>query len=506
MRAEGEGHEEREIRPDPAGAEGAPAAPATEAATEPAAPATEPVGWAPPVPAAPATEPVGWTSPAAHEPAPGGEWVMPAAPAEPAPSWRAADSGTAPSWGGAPASGGTVSDPAAPVEGSGGPPPRRGVALVAGIVAALLLLGAGVGIGRGLRPATAPSVRPGPLGVVPSLTPSGGDNGGGLNLQAVASKVTPAVVDINTVIDEGSLGGGPGTGPVGQAAGTGSILTPDGEVLTNNHVIAGATSIRVTVQGRGSYTATVVGVDPADDIALLQIRGVSGLPTVALGDSSSLSVGQSVVAIGNALGRGGDPSVTQGTITALGRSIAVGGGTSVEHLHGLIESDASISPGDSGGTLVNSSGQVIGVITAAQSADRFQRASNDGFAIPIRDALDIVNKIRAGDESGTIIIGQSGFLGVQVQELNSTIAGRLGLTVDSGALVVGVVPGGPADLAGMPQYSVITSIDGRAIRSTDDLRPAIHAHDPGERLSVTWVQRDGSTHTATVRLVSGPAV
>lgn len=491
MHADGEGQDER-AQPGSADAEGAPMAPVPDhthtAEAAPGAPVPDRVdsGWWWDDP----TEPT-----AAHYREPGGEWVMPPA--------------ATPAGGGAPAPG-----PAAPypgvsprLEGSDRPPPRRGVALVAGIVAALLLLGAGVGIGRGLRPAAAPAVRPGPLGVVPSLTPSGRGAQGGLDVQAIVNKVTPAVVDINTVIDEGSVGGSSGSGPVGQAAGTGSILTSDGEVLTNNHVIAGATSIRVTVQGRsGSYPATVVGVDPADDIALLQIHGASGLPTVALGNSSSLSVGQSVVAIGNALGRGGDPTVTQGTITALNRSIAVGGGSSVEHLHGLIESNASISPGDSGGTLVNSAGQVIGVITAAQSGDRFHAASNDGFAIPIRDALDIVNKIRAGQESSTIFIGESGFLGVQVQDLDSTIAGRLGLSVDSGALVVGLVPGGPADSAGMPQYSVITSIDGHSIGSTEDLRPAIHVHDPGERLSVTWVQRDGSTHTATVRLVSGPAI
>jgi S1-C subfamily serine protease len=285
------------------------------------------------------------------------------------------------------------------------------------------------------------------------------------------------------------------------------ILTSSGEVLTNNHVIAGATSITVTIQGRsGAYRATVLGADPTDDVALIQIEGVSGLPTVSLGDSSSLSLGQRVVAIGNALGRGGTPTITTGTITGLNRSITVRDETGgVEELNNLIQSNAPISPGDSGGPLVNGSGHVIGIITAAARDVPFDRVSNVGFAIPINTAAGIANQIRAGHATSDIIIGQPGFLGVEVRNLQAGEAGRLGLDVDSGALVVGVVPGMPAAEAGIRAPAVITAAAGHKVSSADALGPIIYQYKPGQQISVTWVDRNG-THTATVQLASGPAV
>ena len=288
------------------------------------------------------------------------------------------------------------------------------------------------------------------------------------------------------------------------------ILTTSGQVLTNNHVIAGATSITVTIQGRpGSYKATVVGADPTDDVALLQVQGVSGLPTVTLGDSSDLVLGQEVVAIGNALGQGGSPSVTEGAISALDRSITVGGGLGgAEHLTGLIQMDAPIQPGDSGGPLVDSSARVVGMITAAARSD-FAKwgfyTPGSHFEIRSNDALGIVREIQSGNESPTIIIGPAGFLGVGVQDLDSEAAARLGLNVTSGALVLNVSPGMPAESAGITQQSVITAIDGQRVSSADTLGTAIHRHDPGDQIRVTWVDQSGS-HTATVRLIAGPAV
>jgi len=372
------------------------------------------------------------------------------------------------------------------------PPPaaRRPSRIVAAILAALLLLGAGAGLGWGLTRDQG------------SSTAIGGSSNGqaatSLDVQAIADRVEPAVVDINTEIQ------GP-FGQIGRGAGTGMLVTSSGEVLTNNHVIQGATKIEVSITGRsGTYEASVVGVDFRDDVALLQVPGVSGLPTVRLADSSDLVLGQEVVAIGNALGQGGSPSVTEGTVSALDRSITVGGGMGgSEQLSGLIQMDAPIQPGDSGGPLVDSSARVVGMITAAARSNFGQSASSIGFAIPSNDALGILGQIRSGNETGSIVIGPPGFLGVATDDLDSETAPRLGLNVTSGALVLGVRPGSPAESAGITPRSVITAIDGQRVSSADALGTAIYRHDPGEQIRVTWVDRSG-THSATVRLITSP--
>lgn len=387
---------------------------------------------------------------------------------------------------------------------AGAPPPRRGRAWLAALIAALVLLSGGIGIGWALNRggSSTPSAQTeAPLQTVPPGGSSNGQPTRELSQQAIANLVNPGVVDVNTVIGFSS------TGSAGRGAGTGMILTASGQVLTNNHVVAGATSITVTIQGRsGGYKATVVGADPTDDVALLQIQGVSSLPTVTLGDSSSLSLGQRVVAIGNALGKGGTPTATSGTITALNRSITVRDGSGgVERLSNLIQSNAPISPGDSGGPLVNGSGQVIGIITAAARGAPFDRVSDVGFAIPINSAVGIANQIRSGRATGDIIIGQPGFLGVEVRNLEEGEAAQLGLNVDSGALVVGTVPGMPAAKAGIRTPAVITAVAGHKVDSADALGPIIYQYKPGQQVSVTWVDRTG-THTATLELASGPAV
>jgi S1-C subfamily serine protease len=260
----------------------------------------------------------------------------------------------------------------------------------------------------------------------------------------------------------------------------------------------------VTVPGSAAnYDATVIGVDRLDDVALLQVSGLPEPRPVSLGDSSQLEVGQQVVAIGNALGRGGSPAVTAGTISGLGRSISVNGGQQTERLTGLIQTDAPIQPGDSGGPLVDAGGQVVGMITAARASPG-ERSSNVGFAIPSNTALSIVNQIRAGNESSRIFIAPFGFLGIAVQQLDAQTAARLG--VSSGALVTAVRPETPAAAAGISEASVITAIDGQRITSLNQLDSAIHRHAPGDRISVTWVDPDGSHHTVAVRLISGPAI
>jgi len=355
------------------------------------------------------------------------------------------------------------------------PPARRARTVVAAVtaVAVLVALGSGIGWELTLHDRTVTT------GAAPSSS-------------TIAARVTPAVVDINTFTIYGTT---PGTQPLG--AGTGLILTSSGEVLTNNHVVRSATQIQVTVPGRGTYQARVVGVDPTDDVALIQLQGVSGLPTVTLGDPGSLHVGDPLVAIGNALGRGGVPTSTSGSVTGLNRTITANdenGGS--EQLNGMIQTDALIRPGDSGGALVNGAGQVVGMITAGSQTNGRSTAPSAGFAINATQALDVVNQIRSGQRSSTILIGPVGFLGVEISTANPTTPG---------ALVAGVVDGTPAARAGITANSAITVIDGQRIGSADALGTVLHRYRPGDRITVTWDDATG-THSSSVTLIAGPAV
>lgn len=393
----------------------------------------------------------------------------------------------------------------APGSALGEPSPRRRAVRVvlAAILAAIVLLTGGIGIGWMLTRTNSTTGAGSPLRAAPAAS-SPATQGQGFDAQAIADKVDPAVVNINTVIDSNPFDAIP---PRGKGAGTGMLVTSNGLVLTNNHVIEGATRIEVSVAGTSrTYVAQFVGADPQDDVALLQIQGASGLPTVALADSSRLSVGQAVVAIGNALGRGGAPTVTKGSISALGRSLTIDDGRGgFEHLSGMIQTDALIQPGDSGGPLVNSAGQVVGMITAGSRNGRNESGSRVGFAIPSSSALRIVNEIRAGRASSSIIVGEPGYLGVEVGALDAATARRLGLGSTAGVLVVGASPGTPAAKVGIGQGSVITAVNGQAVTSFDELGSALHRHRPGDDVRVTWVDEKG-THSATARLISGPAV
>jgi len=314
-----------------------------------------------------------------------------------------------------------------------------------------------------------------------------------LTTTQIAAQTDPGLVDIVTTL---GLQGG-------EAAGTGQVLTSTGEVLTNNHVIDGATSIRVTDIGNGlTYQAKVVGYDQTRDIAVLQLQGASGLQTVTLGNSSSAAVGQKVVALGNAGGRGGSPSVAVGHITGLGASITASDGFSgaSERLRGLIHHNAPIQPGDSGGPLVNTAGQVVGINTAASSGFQFQSGRTQAFAIPINQALAVASQILAGHSSSTVHIGRTGLLGVQVQAGNAAVNG-----LPAGAFVAGVVPGDPAAQAGITAGDVITSVDGHRVTSPAGLQAAMERHHPGDRVTVGWTDQSGQAHSATVTLVTGPA-
>ena len=314
--------------------------------------------------------------------------------------------------------------------------------------------------------------------VNPGAGASNGSLAGNSKIDAIVARLSPAIVDINTAL---------GTG---QAAGTGLLISSTGEILTNNHVVSGSTSITVTVQGRSQhYAAHVVGVNVSQDVAVIQIdTNISGLSTVTFANSSSVKVGDRVIAIGNALGRGGAPHATSGQVTALDQTItASSGGSSAETLNGMIQSDALIYEGDSGGALVNTSGQVIGMITAGQ-AQGFRSTSSDvGYAIASNTALDNANRIRAHEQGADFTYGQVGFLGVSVQ--SST----------DGALVAGLQPGSPAAAAGITTGSVITNLGGQAVTSSATLGAAIRSHQPGDRVSVSWVNSSGD-HSATVTL------
>ena len=324
-------------------------------------------------------------------------------------------------------------------------------------------------------------------------------NGTGGNTRTSGTVAAGSVVDIDTAAETLAADG---LRPLG--AGTGMILTSDGEILTNNHVVEGASQIQVSIPGHGTQTATVVGVDPTDDVALLQLNGASGLPTVAIGDSSNIQVGDAVTAIGNAFGAPGPPTSTTGKVTAIHRSIVAQDptGSGAEHLDDVIQIDAGVHPGDSGGALVNADGQVIGIITAGPS----NSTNGVGFAIPIDNAIQIVDQIRAGNGSSTILLGERGFIGVAVRPLDSATSLQLGLGGGTdGALVTGVKDGSPAATAGITAPSVIRTIDGHTISNLDDLGNAIHSKTPGEQVQITWVDAQGS-HTATVTLSAGPAV
>jgi len=382
-------------------------------------------------------------------------------------------------------------EPAAPVH-------RRGLGggLAVAIIAAIVLAtGGGIGVGWNLaRIISGHSVAQGPIQTV---NPAQG--GGSANAATAAAKVSPAVVDVNTTIQTASADV--------QAAGSGLILDSTGDVLTNNHVVDGSIRIRVTIQGRsGTYPATVVGVDPSDDLAVIHVDNVSGLPTVKLANSSSLKVGDSVVAIGNALGLGGTPRVTEGFITALDQTITASeNGSNSETLNGMIQSDAEISPGDSGGALVNAAGQVVGIITAGEATSFRTTTSSVAYAIPSNTAVRVANQILAGQAGGGVLIGPVGHLGVGVETLDPDTAAQLGLGVTSGALVRTVQAGSPAASAGITPNSVITAINSTAIDSAAALGNALQQFKPGDQVKVTWVTQS-TTRTATVTLINGPAV
>ena len=281
------------------------------------------------------------------------------------------------------------------------------------------------------------------------------------------------------------------------AAGTGIVLTSSGRILTNNHVIAGATTIRVVVpKTTHTYTARVVGYDTKADVAVLQLQKASHLKTLTTDNASNLKLGARVTAVGNAGGTGRLTS-SRGNVTGLHRSITVQGDSgTTEQLTGLIETNAALQPGDSGGPLLNTAGRVVGIDTAASSSSPFASASRHGYAIPIGKATTIAKQIVSGKSSATVHIGATAFLGVQLGN-SSSFGGQ-------GATIVGVVPGAPAAAAGLVPGDVIVAVAGRAVSAPSDIAPIILARKPGDKVTVTYFDASGQSQSAIVTLAGGP--
>jgi len=313
-----------------------------------------------------------------------------------------------------------------------------------------------------------------------------------LDQSALLSQVVPGLVDINTTLTyQGAVG-----------AGTGILLNPDGEVLTNNHVIEGATEITaVSLANSRTYPVDVIGFDRASDIALVRLRGAGSLPTAVLGTSSTLAVGDPIAAIGNSNGSGAPPSFAPGTVTQIGASVRAsdesGGGT--RELYDLIRVAADIRPGDSGGPLVNGTGQVVGVNVAATLTYRMGGVTGgEGFAIPIDRALGIANQIRSGAASPAIHLGDTAFIGVAIADSSPMGRGPVG------AVVRQVLPGTPAGQVGLIGGDVITAIDATAITSAADLSNIMDQRRPGDTVVLSWIDRGGVPRSAPVVLAKGP--
>lgn len=309
----------------------------------------------------------------------------------------------------------------------------------------------------------------------------------------VTSKVAPGVVSILTEVTTTGMFGQTATGT---AAGTGMIVTADGYILTNKHVVDGAKSVQVVLDDGTTYNKVeIVGTDPLNDVAFLKIRDVSNLPTVTLGDSKTLHAGQSVIAIGNALGQFQN-TITSGIISGTGRSITATSSdySSSENLTDMIQTDAAINSGNSGGPLVNAAGQVIGINTATSSD-----ADGIGFAIPISSVKGMLNNIIKNNSA------DRAYIGVYYVTVTPDVAQTYNLPVSAGAYVYSpsqysaIVSGGPADKAGLKDKDIITKVNGVNVGSTGSVSTLIGEYMPGDTVKLT-ILREGKEQTIDLKL------
>ncbi len=532
------------VQPAPPAVPASPTGPSGPAGSEQGPPAVPDVPWwrgpspqaphgpygygpgAPGAPYDPAATDVGYTPGAPFDP------YAPGAPG----SWAGGGPWPGGQWGWGPSGGGWGFQGQAEPTTPPSRPRRRGAVATLATVFTVLALLIGVGIGYdvwsgGSTPST----------TTPSLLPSGGTSrstfsttssgtagtkvssatGAPSDIATIRAKVAPELVDINTVLRYETEA----------AEGTGMVLTSTGKVLTNNHVIEGATKISATDLGNGkTYSATVLGYTTrTHDIAVIQLTDARDLKTVDVGSSSSVKVGEAVVAIGNAGGTGGTPSAAGGSVTALDQSITASDegtlGTTYEHLVGLIESNANIEPGDSGGPLVTTSGVVVGMDTAASASEGYSfsgAVTGRGYSIPINEAVSTARQIIAGKASTSVHIGGTAFLG---GVFGTTVTSRTSLsgrtsaftpraptltttirssTPTKGALVLGVFTGTPAQRAGLAATDVVTSVNGTSVTSASDLTKILLRYHPGDSAKVEWTTGSGQAETATITFANGP--
>ena len=326
----------------------------------------------------------------------------------------------------------------------------------------------------------------------PGQSGSAGRSAGSPSAPASSSAASGLVL-ITTEVDFGTA----------EAAGTGLVIDSDGIVVTNHHVVAGSTSVSVTDPATDrTYSAEVLGYDATTDVAVLQLDGATGLTTITA-DTNPVAVGQAITAIGNAQG-GGQLVSSTGQVTATGQDITVteDDGTSVD-LTDLIGVNASLVPGDSGGALLDSDSEVVGMNVAgsvggqasgcaAHRTPQSQCSGSVGYAIPISTVLEVADTVLAGMVTDTVSLGRTAAIGVQVS------------TQTTEAYIVGIVDGGPASQAGITRGSTITSIDAQTVASLTDLSSILSSHGPGDRVSVTWTDSSGASHTATLTLTQAP--
>ncbi|HWF15629.1 MAG TPA: trypsin-like peptidase domain-containing protein [Acidimicrobiales bacterium] len=454
---------ETDVAPTEPGTPVAPAAPSS--ATPDAPPNYPPPAWSPPAP-----EPPTGSTPPADTAAPASPFSYP-----------------------------TPADPTMP---GGGPPPPPETTKTPGrfrswlpvaVVAAII----GGGIGAGVTAIADNNSNNNNSGNAviheSSAAPGAAVLSGNVTIPQLVDRVINSVVSID-VKSNGS-----------EDEGTGMILTSDGEVITNNHVIelysegGNKGSITVTEYGQTKpLPATLIGYDQSKDMALLKINGASNLPTVTFGDSSKAVVGDSVVAIGNALGlSAGTPTVTQGIVSALGRTVTAGGiGTQTETLQNMIQTDAAINAGNSGGPLIDTAGQVIGMNTAvAGTSSDGTNSQNIGFAIPTAQVTAALPELQKGGQTGN----GGGYLGVDITTLTPALRQQYGFTPTSGAVVLSVVSGSPAAKAGLVQGDVIVTINGTNITSSEDLQKIVQNAKAGQTVSITYyVGNSKRTTSATL--------
>jgi S1-C subfamily serine protease len=375
---------------------------------------------------------------------------------------------------------------------------------------------------------------PAPMPSTAIPVPSSGGGAADASQQAILNKVEPGLVLINTTLQYNSE----------QAAGTGMVINSDGLVLTNNHVIEDSTSITALDLGNNRrYTGKIIGYDETGDVALIQLQNASGLRTVPIGDSSGVNVGASVLAMGNAEGQGAIVPAA-GSVTGLNQTITAsdsGGSITSETLHGMIQTDANVVSGDSGGPLASAAGKVIGMDTAGSGGNFPNAQSSDGYAIPIDTALSIARQIAAGQASSTIMLGYPAFMGIyiasgttsasptaqaqQQEQGSSGVGGGFGgfggtpacytddsglsvpdqiANVSSGTLIIGTICGSPAQSIGMTAGSVITAVNGHAVGSPSSLTGIVSKYKPGQSIDVSWVTPSGQHETHSLALTAGP--